>query len=494
MTDLIRSTESLCPVCLSRVPAELIADRADVALHGHCPEHGAWRTVVWSGPPSFGSWCEQVPEPPATGYGVDAGDQGPPPTDCPGTCGLCARHRQKTCTAVLEVTQDCDVGCPVCFAESSPGAGEAARRGSIAGTLRGGNGSAPPGGFEDEGGFEGHGGAEAGGAGEAARLGDPPLEQIAQSLRELFAAQGPVNLQLSGGEPTVRTDLADIIRSACNTGFTFVQLNTNGLRLAREPGYAERLRDAGLASVFLQFDGLSDDTHRTLRGRPLAAAKMRALERCAEAGLAVVLVPTVVPGVNDYELGDLVRLATRWAGVVRGVHMQPVSYFGRYVAGDRLRLTLPEVLHLLERQTYGEIQVGDFAPSCCEHVRCSFRARYWVREGGRLEPLRSQRSCCPPGQGDAARRAVAATSRQWSRRPRPEDAASPDSEDGLGRFLEETGKILAISGMLFQDAWNLDLERVRQCCVHVVVPGRGLVPFCLWNLTSTSGRRLYPRR
>jgi uncharacterized radical SAM superfamily Fe-S cluster-containing enzyme len=149
----------------------------------------------------------------------------------------------------MELTRKCDLACPVCFADSSANAG-----------------------------------------GE-----DPSLDAVAERLSALFAAEGAVNLQLSGGEPTTRSDVPEIIAASRAAGFTFVQLNTNGLRLTAEEGYAERLRDAGLSSVFLQFDGLTDRTYRTLRGRPLLDKKLRAIERCAEAGLAVVLVPTVVP-------------------------------------------------------------------------------------------------------------------------------------------------------------------------------------------------------
>lgn len=452
MIDSMKPTESLCPVCLSTVPAMLLAEGEDVLLEGKCPKHGSWRTRIWAGPPSWESWCGEAPTG-AAGPAVDEAEPGRPvDTDCPGACGLCARHRQRTCTAVLEVTQKCDLGCRFCFAESAP------------------DGSMPGG-----------------------SMPDLPLADIAEALRRLYADQGAVNLQLSGGEPTTRDDLPGIIRTARAAGFSFVQLNTNGLRLASQTGYAETLRDAGLVSVFLQFDGVTDETYRALRGRPLASTKLRALERCARAGLAVVLVPTVVPGINDQELGSLVRLAAEWAGVVRGLHLQPVSYFGRYPDNGRPRLTLPEVLRLLEHQTGGVIKTGDFSPSSCEHVRCSFRARYWVRDGGRLEPLKPERTCCRPAPADdAAQRAIAATSLQWSRRsPRDADRRG-QTGDGLGRFLEETSKILAVSGMLFQDAWCLDLERVRQCCVHELVPGRGLVPFCLWNLTSASGHRLYP--
>ncbi len=447
MTEHERATESLCPVCLSAVPAVLLAEGDSVVLQGRCPDHGAWQTPIWSGPPSFESWCEGGRST-EVGRGVSAADAtGPALGECPGACGLCSRHQQHTCTAVLEVTQRCDLCCPVCFAEAAPDSAQA----------------------------------------------DPSVEQLAAMLQQLFADQGAVNVQLSGGEPTTREDLPEIIAAARTAGFTFVQLNTNGLRLASDPGYAATLRSAGLASVFLQFDGLADQTYEALRGRPLADQKLRALETCAQAGLAVVLVPTLVPGVNDHEIGSLVRFAAQWPGTVRGLHFQPVSYFGRYATGDRPRLTLPEVLRALEEQTGGDVRAADFAPSCCEHVRCSFGARYWIRDDSRLELVRSAPSCCPPQPEAAAGRAIAATSRQWSRRPGAGTGEQTRPLDDLDRFLDDTTRILRISGMLFQDAWSIDLERVRRCCVHVVVPNRGLVPFCLWNLTSESGRRLYTR-
>jgi uncharacterized radical SAM superfamily Fe-S cluster-containing enzyme len=447
MTDHNRLTQSLCPVCLSAVPAMLLAEGEVVALEGRCPDHGVWRTPVWSGSPSMESWCGDDRSGGTELDRTDGQSRKPVATKCPGACGLCPQHQQHTCTAVIEITRKCDLGCPLCFAESSATTAEA----------------------------------------------DPSFAQLVEMLQGLFAVQGAVNLQLSGGEPSLRDDLPEIIAAACALGFTFVQLNTNGLRLASDPGYADELRSAGLASVFLQFDGVTDHTYQALRGRPLAAQKLQALERCAEAGLAVVLVPTVVPGVNDHEIGSLVHLAARWPGTVRGLHLQPVSYFGRYTTSNRPRLTLPEVLRLLEQQTSGDVRADDFAASCCEHSRCSFRARYWVRDDGRLELVRTPPSCCPPQPGGAARLAIASTSRQWSRRSGRETVEQTAPRDDLGRFLDAAGKIMCISGMLFQDAWSLDLERVRRCCVHVVVPSRGLVPFCLWNLTSESGRRLYPR-
>ncbi len=454
MPEKVTVTESLCPVCLEKIPARRVAVEDQVHLVKTCPAHGEWSTPIWRGPPDMEEWV---------GHGPDATCCGGPPQHigaapvtqgCPYDCGLCPDHGQSTCTAVLEVTSRCNMRCPICFAD----------------------------------------------AGAAPSSDDPPAAQLRAQLRDLMVAAGPVNIQFSGGEPTVREDLPLLVAAARDIGFTFIQINSNGLRLGREPGYAQVLREAGAASVFLQFDGLGPAATEPIRGRVPLEEKLRAVEHCAQAGLAVVLVPTVVAGVNDRELGAIVRYAADMVPVVRGVHIQPISYFGRFPAGRQPRLTLPEVLRALEEQTGGQVKPAHFSPSSCEHVLCSFRGRYWVRSGGRLEPFAFhavpadsslQSDCAELGPvSSVSRRAVAATARQWSPPPaRP--GCSAEAADELERFLAGADRVLSISGMLFQDVWNLDLERVRRCCVHALVPGRGRVPFCLWNLTSASGRRLY---
>ena len=189
-------------------------------------------------------------------------------------------------------------------------------------------------------------------------------------------------------------------------GFEFIQLNTNGLRLAREPGYAAALRQAGLASVFLQFDGVDDAVYRALRGADLWEDKQRAVERCGEAGLGVVLVPTLAPGVNDNALGDILRFALSSGPHVRGVHFQPVSYFGRYpgTPDNDARMTLPEIMRALEDQTRGLARVEHFRPPGCEHALCSFHGNYLRTAQGGLIPLGRphESGCCapaPPGRG-----------------------------------------------------------------------------------------------
>ena len=416
-------------------------------LEKHCPDHGSSRTVIWRGVPLLDDWRRDkkptTPAAPHPGQG-----QG-----CPWDCGLCARHRQRSCTVLVEVTGRCNLRCPICFADA----------GSKAAT-------------------------------------DPDLVALDDRLSRAFARSGPVPVQLSGGEPTMRDDLPEVIALARRIGFSHVQLNTNGLRLAWESDYAETLRDAGVSWIFLQFDGTDDAVFTRLRGRALLQEKLAAIQACGRAGLGVVLVPTVVPGVNDHDLGGLIRFAAERVPTVRGVHFQPVSYFGRYPQPpkDEQRITLPEIMHGLEQQTNGQIRLEHLRPPGCEHERCSFHGNYLVRPDGSLSSLGSPPSCCGPGSSpdssgpdSGARAAVNVVARQWSApRPTEEFPASPDDQSpgSLDAFLQQARRTLAVTGMAFQDAWTLDLERLKGCCIHVAAPDGRLVPFCAWNLTSRTGQ------
>lgn len=444
-----RTTESLCPVCLRRVAAERVARGEAVELVKTCPDHGEFRAVVWKGCPGLEDW--RRPKTPAP----IRPELKPASQGCPFDCGLCREHRQRTCTVLLEVTRRCNLCCPVCFADA--------------------------------------------GASDRA---DPPLNEI----REWFAAVRRMaagsNIQLSGGEPTLRDDLPEIVAAGLEAGFGFIQLNTNGIRLAEDDRFVEALRKAGLSSVFLQYDGTDDAVHLALRGRALAGVKRRAVEACGRHGIGVVLVPTLVPGVNTRGVGELLKAAVRMSPVVRGVHFQPVAYFGRHprFPGGGPRITLPELMAAIEDQTAGMFQRSEFRPPGCEHSWCSFHAQYLALPDGGvrwLKPSEAPQGCCAPiPAATGALRTMAHVARQWAAPAGFQPSGAPETPASgsmsLEAFLDRARThTFTLSAMAFQDVWTLDLERLRECCIHVLDPRYGLVPFCAYNVTATDGKALY---
>ncbi|AJE03545.1 radical SAM (seleno)protein TrsS [Geobacter pickeringii] len=453
-------TESVCPVCLRRIDATRVLEGDEVFQLKGCGEHGSFKTLIWRGEPSMAQWRRpKAPVHPEVCYGaVDRG--------CPFDCGLCADHRQLPCSVLLEVTQRCNLQCAVCFADAGCSPTE-----------------------------------------------DPSLEHIAWQLERALAAAGSCNLQLSGGEPTLRDDLPEIIEIARRVGFSFIQVNTNGIRLAADKNYTSRLRAAGLSSVFLQFDGVDDGVYRTLRGDALLDRKLQAIRNAGDAGLGVVLVPTLVRGVNTGSIGAIVRQALQLAPAVRGIHFQPVSYFGRFPDhhGDEGRFTLPELMRCMELQTEGLLTVADFSPPGGEHAHCSLHATYINSADGGLRPLGAVESdsCCSTDcDGGGIGRTVKTMSRRWSlpEGAKPEQATAcccgskpePVRVEGpidLDLFLKGiAARSFTISAMAFQDADNLDMERLRGCCISVISADGRLIPFCAYNLTGRDGKSLYRNR
>lgn len=454
MGCVLGTTESVCPVCLRRLPAERIREKDAIYLRKTCPEHGLFKTVTWRGADSYHAWGGSLAAFSAPAFPATEKARG-----CPFDCGLCADHRQQSCCVLVEVTRRCNLSCPVCFAEAGQNAA------------------------------------------------DPSLEALRASLQALKRSGRQVNIQLSGGEPTLRDDLPEIVAMTRDMGFEFVQVNTNGIRLARDALFAQRLDDAGLDCVFLQFDGLSDDVYRSIRGTELFALKTQAIDNCAKFGLGVVLVPVLVPGVNMAQVGDIIRFAAARTPHVRTVHFQPISYFGRYpqTPDDAQRVTLPEVLEAIEKQTGGTIRTTDFRPGTAENPYCSFNGDFIVDADGALRSSLSPKptsSCCCGGEkkestapGDEAERARRFVAKRWAA-PEPSSAAlsrAPMNVDSLDAFLESRKRSLCISGMVFQDSWTLDLDRLRQCYIHVATQDHRLVPLCAYNLSGANGKTVYHR-
>ena len=424
MGTQIRETRSVCPICLQNLPARLVqAKDGCVMMEKRCPEHGFFQVPVWQGKVDWESWLLDTP---------------PLPEDsalyCPGNCGICGEHESGTCCALLEVTERCNLHCRFCFARGGEGAEES------------------------------------------------PLDEMKAAIRDIVRQCGQPLLQLSGGEPTLRNDLDELVRYAKEAGCSYVQLNTNGIRLARDPDYARRLKDAGLDIVFLQFDGTREDIYETLRGMPLLEIKKEAIRVCDKLCIGVTLVPTVVRGVNDDNLGELIAFAGSMVPAVRGIHFQPVSYFGRYPGKPEAadRYTLDRLMADISDQA--GIPLESFMPSRCDHPLCGFHANFLIEPSGTLRPLTSithsshSRGCARDNREYVAR--------HWRRSPEEPAPAEDFSEEmDFDTFLYRLRhNSLALSAMAFQDAMNLNLERMHTCTLHVYDHGK-IKPFCARYLT-----------
>ncbi|MDR1795871.1 MAG: radical SAM protein [Clostridiales Family XIII bacterium] len=483
--------------------ASYVRDGGAVFVEKACAAHGCFRALASEDADAFFRWMEHdsVNVPPrvfVTEGACGAFASGTANTECPWHCGVCNNHLMTACCVLLNVTGRCNQRCPYCFANA------------------------------------GAGGGASGGAAGADSAGDPPLQDIERWLDRLIelGEERKFNIQLNGGEPTVRDDLPEIVRLCKAKGFEYVQLNTNGRRLAgesrgelRSPGrsrgelrspasaglaYAKELKAAGLSTVFLQFDGVSDGVYEALRGEKLFELKRRAIESCGAAGLPVTLVPTVTKHVNLAEVGQIIGFMLEHVRTVKGVHFQPASFFGRQpsepgVGGDfPERVTMFALMEEIERQTGGRIPARALAPISTGHPLCCFCATFLKEPGGGVTPLAKPegpegRSCCcgPEDPLEIVRRDRDFVLNKWDSGGGA-DGELPGADGAQGADISEPmsfddalvyirSNLFTISGMSFMDATNLDAERLRRCRVQVFTGDGRLVPFCGYYTLEGSG-------
>jgi uncharacterized radical SAM superfamily Fe-S cluster-containing enzyme len=331
-------TQSICPRCKAVLDAELIAREGRVVLSRSCPDHGRFEAVIYGDAERYVEiqrFDKPGEEPLQRQTETLRG--------CPRDCGICPEHAQHTCIGVIEVDTACNLDCPICFAESGSGPQE-------------------------------HGYSLS-------------LEQVESMLDAFLAAEGePEAVQLSGGEPSIHPQILAMLAAARKRGIPLVMLNTNGIRLARDPRFAPALAELGV-HVYLQFDGFSEETQLAIRGKALTGEKLRALDRCAEAGLGVSLAAAVERGVNELEVGQIVRFGVEHPAVT-GVFFQPVTHSGRFrAAADPLdKLTNSDVIEQVALQLPEWFRSEDFVPVPCCSPSCR-SATFALYDGDDLVPL-----------------------------------------------------------------------------------------------------------
>lgn len=427
MARQLHKTGALCPTCLKELPADVYADGEGVVwMTRTCPEHGRLDTRVWPDAEHY-MWLRSEAFPKTRPQNtIPAGEA------CPFGCGTCSRHGRRGTLLEIEVTRNCNLHCPVCFASAENG--------------------------ED----------------------DPTLEEIRAMYRVIADSVGTDGaVQLTGGEPTTRKDLVDIIGMGREMGFWGIEVNTNGLVISSVPDYLEELVAAGLTGVYLSFDGVTGEVYEKTCGRDILDVKLRAIERCREVGIQVVLSVAVVAGLNDGQLGDLLRFALDNSDVVCGLALQPAFTSGRFDAERAWQYTSGDVIADLVEQSEGLLEKRDIWPLGCSHPICD--------TGVFL--VKSDDSSHESGFVPATRMM---TMQEYAEGYSPDSPQGSVFQDILYKKGVEVKTGLSIIVMNYMDAISMDTERLRECSMMVCVPDGRAIPFCSYHLTNLAGERVYP--
>lgn len=450
------TTRSLCPHCRRLVDAKIIVRRNRVYFRKQCPEHGVVEDFICSDVAYYdrNEYNQPARLPRAFGTRPDKG--------CPYDCGLCTEHEQHTCIALIEVTSGCNLKCPMCFAESGPGGQHI------------------------------------------------DFETYTRMVDRYVELEGTADvLQLSGGEPTIHPELLRMVRYAYGKPIAAVMINTNGIRLAKDPALVEELaamRDR--LEIYLQFDGLEDSTYARLRGEELLEIKLAALESLRRYNLRCTLVCTVDHNTNLHELGKVLEFGLE-RPIVRGVSYQLASYCGRHLdpADLEKRATMPDVVKALAQQTGGLVAESDFYPLPCAHPNCHMMA-YLYRGGPRPVPISrmidikkhldlvANSVIYTPARARNLVQAYVERAGGCGCGPEGCGPADPDLNGFVDKALAEklTGAdVFRITLTAFLDVHNFDVRRVMKCCLAHVLPSGHVVPFCAYNTLYRDGHVPLPR-
>jgi len=492
---LIRYTQSICPYCYALLPAIIIERNGKVFIRKLCEEHGEIEEL-YSGDSEFfrklEKWYVEGRGPRYIYVDLSA--------PCPYSCGLCPIHKSHTALANMVVTNRCDLDCWYCFF------------------------------YAEKVGF----------------VYEPTLEQVEFMVRNLLKQGVTPAIQLTGGEPLIREDLLDIVKLLKSMGVRHIQLNTNGIKFARlyleDPDeavkYAKELREAGVNTVYLSFDGVRPETNPKNHWEvPYIFEVFR------KAGMtSVVLVPVIIKGLNDGELGEIIEFAATNMDIVRAVNFQPVSLTGMIKRADRdkLRITIPDAVRRIEELTNGVISRDDWftVPSTIpisefieglegrfkfemsNHPQCGVGTYIYVKRTGDgvtyipitkmvdvegfLEYLREKAVELRGGSKVLTSSKVLLNLItkfiKWGSVPSDVKTLLPKLLYDIftKRDYHSLGawhyKFLFVGMMHFMDLYNYDVQRVMRCNIHYLMPDGRLIPFCTFNVLSDVYRDYVQRK
>jgi len=478
---LPKHVESLCPECRKLIPAKIVERHGKVIMEKTCPDHGFVQDLVYSDAELYKKgerWTYEdgdgILNPQITGAKI-----------CPDDCGLCDLHISHACLANVDLTNRCNLRCPICFANAN---------------------------------VQGY-------------VYEPTYEQVVGMLTMLRSMKPvfPPAVQFSGGEPTIHPQFLDILKAARSMGFSHIQIATNGIRIAKDFEFASRCKEAGLYTAYLQFDGTGDEVYQKTRGLSgLWELKAKAVENARKSGLRIVLVPTIIKTINDDQVGNILQFAIDNSDVISGISYQPVAFTGRISTEDRQRqrYTLSDLAQDIEEQTGYLKAREDWYPLSVTSPFSKLLSAIWKYEVAKITShadcgigsyifVHSKTKSVSPitklidiegftmelnklvKQKISHIRALTALSAQhllkkFFREEEAKDGMTPeiclelfqgivDKEAQKRIELIYNWNMLLIGGMHFQDSYNYNVDRVKRCSIHYAAPNGKIYPFCTYN-------------
>ena len=471
---VLERTKTVCPECKLIVDGIIYRDGDNVMIRKTCEEHGMTVEKYWEDYDMYMKMRDYN----YYGRGFDNPNYINKGENCPYDCGICERHKSHTGLANVVITNRCHLSCWYCFFYAKEG--------------------------------------------EA--IYEPTRDEI-DHLFHVLRTQKPIPanaLQITGGEPLMRSDILEIVGMAKKAGFDQIQLNTTGIILGENPELAIKLKHAGVSCLYMSFDGVSK------RANPKNHWEVpKTIEACRKANLGVVLVPTVIRGVNDHEMGKMINFALNNTDVVKAVNFQPVSLVGRMPSRlrEKQRISIPGAIKLIEEQTDGVIMKedwfsvpyvgginrfiealsGEYKYDLSIHFACGAGSYIFQDPDGKIVPITRfvnveglfehlQNAINEMEGKSKLERRIVATRALLQLRKFIDKEKQPKSVNfskmfmsllmkrdfaTMGRFQL---KSLFLGMMHFQDEYTYDIKRVEKCDIHYSMPDGRVLPFCTFNV------------
>lgn len=453
-------TNSVCSQCLTKVEAKIIFQNDCVYLVKHCPKHGREEVLIADDIEYYKQSLEFI----------KPGDlplkfNTPIKYGCPYDCGLCPDHEQHSCLTLIEVTDRCNLDCPICYADS---------------------------------------GIDAVSSHSNKPRKHRSLEQIEMMLDAVVANEGePQIVQLSGGEPTIHPEFFQIMDLVKSKPIKHLMINTNGVRIAKDKNFCDRLSQylPGI-EVYLQFDSFEAEALKALRGADLREIREKAIANLNEFNISTTLVVTVKKGLNDGEIGKIIEYALQQK-CIRGVSFQPVQIAGRLEGFNPKtdRYTLTEVRRsILEQSSY--FKPEDLLPVPC-HPDCLVMG-YALKLKGKVIPLTGL--IAPDDYVKMMPNSVLYEQNEELKKQIFELFSTSHSPLSATTSLKQLlcclpmvavpdgltyENIFRVTIVQFLDPYNFDVRSVKRSCIHIVHPDGRIIPFDTFNMFYREGSAGY---